>query len=516
MKSIAFELTEQQQGRAILAMARKRFRTAPGEGGGSRRVHYDTFDWRLWRAGYSLAATREEKAWRLECRRPEGVLPRLQSAADEPGFAWELPPGPLRDELAPILEMRRLLPLMEVERRRRELRLLDGRDKTVARLRLEAASVRPMESTSPIALPARLVAQPVRGFDRAFDRLREFLEGQGLTRDEAEILERGYRACGLEPGEYRPKVLVPLEPEMPAHLAVRRICRHLLEVIQVNEPGLRRDLDTEFLHDFRVAVRRTRAILGQVKKVLPPEPVRRFREEFRWLGKLSNEQRDLDVYLLKLDDYRAGLPAEVVTDLKPLERLLRRRQKAEHRRIVKELDGPRYRRLLSAWASFLADEETPDTPPAGREAIAEVARRRILKAHARVIKKGRLIQPDSPDEKLHRLRIDCKNLRYLLEFFRALYPPAEIGAVVGALKKLQENLGDFNDLSVQQSAMRGFADELAAVGTDVATLLALGRLITGLARRQGEERLRFHDQFGRFDRPKVRKRLRRLLGGSRR
>ena len=62
--------------------------------------------------------------------------------------------------------------------------------------------------------------------------------------------------------------------------------------------------------------------------------------------------------------------------------------------------------------------------------------------------------------------------------------------------------------------MRGFADELAASGADVATLLALGQLITGLARRQGEERLRFHDQFGIFDRPKVRKRLVRTLEGA--
>ena len=67
------------------------------------------------------------------------------------------------------------------------------------------------------------------------------------------------------------------------------------------------------------------------------------------------------------------------------------------------------------------------------------------------------IDDDSPDEALHRLRIDAKKLRYLLEFFRALYPPKEIGAVVGALKSLQDNLGDFNDLSVQQGAMRGFA-----------------------------------------------------------
>ncbi len=512
--SIAFELTKQQQGRGILAAARKQFRTAPGERGRSQRTHYDTFDWRLWRAGYSLAATRESKGWTLECRRPGAEPPRIQQATAEPGFAWQLPPGPLRDELAPILKMRRLLPLMQVQHTRRELRLLDRRDKTVAKLLYESNSVRPIERKSLIRLPARLVVKRVRGFDRAFDGLLAFLEGRGLARDDGAVLERAYRACGLVPGDYRSKVQVPLEPRMPAHLAMRRIHRQLLEVIRANEPGLRQDLDSEFLHDYRVAVRRTRAALGQVKKVFPTAPSRRFGDELRWLGGLTNVLRDLDVYLLKLDDYRASLPAEAAGNLKPLERLLRRRQRAEHRRVVKELDSERYRRLLSSWASFLADEETPDTPPEGKVAVAEVAHRRILKAHARVIKKGRRIGPDSPDDKLHRLRIDCKKLRYLLEFFRSLYPEREIGAVVGALKALQDNLGDFNDLSVQQGAMRGFADELAAAGEDVATLLALGQLITGLARRQGEERLRFRDQFGGFDRPKVRKRLVRMLEGA--
>ena len=385
--SVAFELTNQQQGRSILAAVKQRFRTCPGEGGSNHRVHYDTFDWRLWQAGHSLVAARDGKTWLVEWCGPTDRPGRTQRLGAEPGFVWQLPPGPLRDELKPILKMRRLLPLMEVQRSRRELRVLDGREKTVARVRLESASVRPVGRKSAIRLPARLVAAPVRGFDSAFERLRAFLDAQGLSTDERSVLARAYEACGLTPGAYQPKVRVPLEPEMPAHRAMRRIHRHLLDVMRRNEPGLRQDLDSEFLHDFRVAVRRTRAALTQVKDVFAAQRVAWFRDEFRWLGGLTNVQRDLDVYLLKLDDYRAGLPEEVVRDLDPLEQLLRRRQRAEHRRVVKELDGDRVLGLLSTWAGFLADEEAPDSPPGGRVAIAVVSRDRILKAHAKVIKK---------------------------------------------------------------------------------------------------------------------------------
>ena len=509
--SIAFELSNQKQGRAILATAKRQFRTARATRGRDRRTYFDTFDWRLWRVGGNLSAVRDGEDWTIRWRRAQGDNELSERSAAPPAFAWDLPAGRLRSDLGELIEMRRLLPLVELEGGSEELRLLDRREKTVARLRLEGWRVRPAGGKSAKRMPPRLVAVPVRGFERDFARLIGLLEHEGLKRDETPLLERAYEACGLEPGDYRAKVQIPLEPELPAHLAMRRIHRQLLETIRRNEPGLRENLDSEFLHDFRVAVRRTRSALTQVKGVFPVPALKRFRKEFAWLGGHTGALRDLDVYLLKLDDYRASLPAEAAAGLGALEELLRRKQKIEHRRVARALDTKRYRRLLSGWEAFLADEEAPDTPPTGRAPIAEVARDRILKAHARVIKKGRAIGPDSPDEKLHRLRIDGKKLRYLLEFFRDLYEPKKIAGVIKALKGLQDNLGDFNDLSVQQGAMTHFAEELAELHAPAAPLLALGQLIGNLIGRHDEERRRFHEQFDRFDRPKVAKGLARLV-----
>ena len=60
---------------------------------------------------------------------------------------------------------------------------------------------------------------------------------------------------------------------------------HLLSAMRANEEGTLRDLDTEFLHDFRVAVRRTRSALSQIKDVLPAEIEERYRAEFGWLDR---------------------------------------------------------------------------------------------------------------------------------------------------------------------------------------------------------------------------------------
>ncbi len=73
-----------------------------------------------------------------------------------------------------------------------------------------------------------------------------------------------------------------------------------LAAMRWNEAGLRADLDSEFLHDWRVAVRRTRCLLGQLKQVFPAGETRRLRSELGWLARLTGPLRDLDVFLLLL------------------------------------------------------------------------------------------------------------------------------------------------------------------------------------------------------------------------
>ena len=100
--------------------------------------------------------------------------------------------------------------------------------------------------------------------------------------------------------------------------ATKIILRSLFLVIKTNEVYISKDLDTEFLHDYRVAIRRTRSALGQIKNVFPKETTSRFKKDFSFLGKLSNQLRDLDVYLLKKDAYKAMLPSILRDDIDPL------------------------------------------------------------------------------------------------------------------------------------------------------------------------------------------------------
>ena len=63
-----------------------------------------------------------------------------------------------------------------------------------------------------------------------------------------------------------------------------------------NLPGTIGDVDTEFLHDVRVAVRRTRSLLKLGRPALPAHVREAWEPQFKWLGDLTTPVRDLDVY----------------------------------------------------------------------------------------------------------------------------------------------------------------------------------------------------------------------------
>jgi CHAD domain-containing protein len=280
-----------------------------------------------------------------------------------------------------------------------------------------------------------------------------------------------------------------------------------------NEEGTRRDLDSEFLHDFRVSIRRTRSALTQIREVHPAEDVERFKEEFRWLGAETGPARDLAVFLLKMDAYREGLPPEVRSDLDPLQEFLGRKQRLAHDRLVAGLDSERYRRLVEDWRAFLS--EAPAGALFARNAerpIREVASERIWQVYRRMVKRGRAIDDGSPAEAFHDMRIRVKKLRYLLEFFRSLYSEQAISRLVAELKRLQDNLGDLNDYRVQMQSVQAFAAEMTEErSAPVGTQLAMGRLLERLDTGRAAERSRFAKRFERFASAENRRTLARLL-----
>ena len=263
-----------------------------------------------------------------------------------------------------------------------------------------------------------------------------------------------------------------------------------MEIIGENLPGTLEDIDTEFLHDLRVAVRRTRSLQRQFKSIYPGS-LQHHRDEFKRLQQLTGDLRDLDVYLLDFPALKASLPAQMQADLDPLRTLLETRRTRALNATRRGLKAKRTQDELEAWKAFVQDVESNVT-------VKALASKRITSVYKKMVKMGRAIDDDSPAEDLHELRKVGKELRYLLEFFANLYPPAVVKPLVKSLKALQDVLGRFQDREVQADELRALRDDVAKVEGGAAALMAMGLLVDRLAREQHEARAEFAAQFEAF------------------
>ncbi len=116
-----------------------------------------------------------------------------------------------------------------------------------------------------------------------------------------------------------------------------------------------------------------------------------------------------------------------------------------------------------------------------------------------MVKRGVQLSDPPPAEDLHRLRIDAKKLRYLLEFFGGLWPKKATSRLVKELKQFQDILGGSNDMAVQQRHLAAFAETLMAEGsTRAGTVFAMGRLADTMAERQETYAEAFAERFELF------------------
>lgn len=486
------QMTVRGAGEAVAGAVKVR----DGERGEHLRNYYDTFDGLLYAAGVSLV----HEDGRLSLIERETGLVRAALATPPPRmplFATELEPGALRDSLRELTDLRALLPLVQVQLRERRMSVLDGEQKTVVRLALEETSLTgPAGKVSP--LRPRLRITPVRGYDSERHSLLLMLEHDlGFKPADEPLVDEAVRVAGGVPGGFPSKIEVSLRVEERADAAAAAVLRALLGVIEANLEGTIEDLDSEFLHDLRVSVRRSRAVQRELKGVFGPAELARFRTEFRWLQQASGDARDLDVHVLEFDAMRALVPEPMRDDLDPLLDVLRARRVKAHAQLVRDLRSQRTTRLLSSWRAFLdrlEDADATERPDAARP-IGEVAGDRIRKVYRQMVRMGGAIDESSPAEDYHELRKKGKELRYLLELFGApLYPAEVVKPMIKTLKGLQDVLGRHQDREVQVALLSSLGPEVG----ETAALLAMGALIGRLADDERAARGEFAGSFAEF------------------
>ena len=296
-----------------------------------------------------------------------------------------------------------------------------------------------------------------------------------LTRDLAIVpvfeskAERGWRLTDGESRSPRRAVATPLSPDASTATAFRRIAMACLAQVSANAELLRIVRRPEAVHQMRVGLRRLRAAIGVFKPLLAERE--RIETELKWLAHEADAARDLDVFIR--DVFHPTALAAPSPELAPLGRHLLAARGQAYDRVLKAVASSRYALLMLETTAWIETAVLPDDP------VAPFAAEALTRLHRQVEHRARDLVDLDPEAR-HHLRIRAKRLRYAAEFFCDLFPARRRRTrYLKALERLQDTLGELNDLAVARHRIPG-----EAALDDPATAFAAGRVI---GRRERDE-----------------------------
>ena len=442
-----------------------------------RYTCYDSPDLQL--SLYRLSLAMKED--RLTLQSYDGALPVEEiTCHTAPTCVMDVPNSRIRQHLLERLGNLPLTPVFVVQEQKLMLRILDQHQKTTVRMIIEEASLVKKACSGP--LQPRIWIRPLRGYRKEAKQVLRWCAEHDLSPTVTSVSQEALAQLGRSPGKYSVKRPLPLRPDLHADDAARRLLRLLLAMVKYNERGMRHSDDPLYLHDFRIAIRRARSLLSQTRAVFPQDETKQLRKELAVLGRSTGNVRDLDALLLVQDAYQKRLPTNRQSALQPFWTFVQQQRMEHYHRLTKAFETKRYKATIQHWEAFAAEPDKPDhNQPSVESFVLECLRDKGRSVLSR--DPDSLLQADS--EELHTLRIECKKLRYLFDFFITAFPDLPIRDVLKQLKRVQRTLGRIQDISVQVAFIRQFSDATLNVASNGReTRQALELLLTSLVSEQ--------------------------------
>lgn len=411
-------------------------------------LYYDTPDQDLHTRGIALRLRRQGHRWlqTVKCagRSAAGLTSRPEwetpyggdfdfSAVDAESVRSWLERRKIRSRIAPLFETNFLRTTWRFEPRPGVALLLAfdrgwiaaaGRHESISELEIEIAA---------------------GDTDALFDLAGRIAERIPLAPALLSKAERGYRLFrNVQPAPVK-AAGIPLAGDMLPLEAFRIIALACLEHLQQNHEGAAGSSDPEYIHQMRVAVRRLRAALRLFAPLLPPGFAQALLPPMREQMAILGHTRDMDVLL-------AEIAAPVLRSLAGEPRLaalvgLVTEQRHRQRQLATQsLRSPHFGRLMLLATDLLHRPPFQPVPPRIAGNLAAFADGRIRRLRRKVLRLAAAATTDDPAS-LHALRIGVKRLRYALEFFAPLARGKTFAREIARLARLQDTLGQINDLA---------------------------------------------------------------------
>jgi adenylate cyclase len=418
-------------------------------------LYYDTPDFGLRRRGIALRLRQKGRRWlqTVKCAgtssgglssRPEWETPYAGhfdfSAIDDPQTRARLEKPKLKQRIVPVCETsfnRTAWHFEPAPGTRIEL-VLDrgwiaagGRREAISELEIELLAGDPAE---------------------LFALARRFAERLPVAPAPLSKAERGFRLFAQTPSVPVKAAPIALAAEGSAARGFVAIAMACLDHLQQNHAGALASDDPEYIHQMRVATRRMRAALRLFAPLLPENLTTAIAAPLRELMDVLGRARDLDVLLTEVaEPVLHALPDE--PRLAALVGVITARRGERREAAIDHMRSARYGRAVIDVLAILHthDASLAAVPPAPafsevEPTLAAFSAARLRRLRKKVLALAAGARADDPPS-LHALRIGIKRLRYALEFFAPLAPPKAMRRLLGQLVRLQDTLGQINDLA---------------------------------------------------------------------
>jgi|KBSMisStandDraft_5_1062788.scaffolds.fasta_scaffold05764_2 inorganic triphosphatase YgiF len=444
-------------------------------------VYYDTPDLDLWQAGVSLRVRRSGRQWLQTVKSGGAVTAGLHQqhefetplAAPFPDFegiqtseaAVFFSPPELRERLQPVV-------VTEFTRTSSELTPAGG---VAIEFCIDRGELKSGDATLSLCEIELEMKDGAPG--HAYDIALQLLETIPLLVEDRSKLERGIALHLRTPAKPLKSRRSLVAAGMRTNDVFRTLILGCLAHYTANQRGMLEGGDPEYLHQMRVALRRLRSVFSTFSPLFPAAVIAPLVEETRWLARILGVTRDWDVFgtetlppVVARHAGHAGLAAVV--------QAAERKRAGANRRARRAVASVRGQGLLlkfgawtaaEAWLAALTDEQRADL----NRPADEFARETLAAALKRVRKRGRKFAHLAPPD-LHRLRISAKKLRYATEFFAPLFDEKTARDYRGALARLQDALGSYNDAVKMTALAEQASRSLTGAAIDEARGIMLG------------------------------------------
>ncbi|MCK4710647.1 MAG: CHAD domain-containing protein, partial [Gammaproteobacteria bacterium] len=359
----------------------------------------DCFDQSIRKSGQALIFTDNM----LMLLQPDGII-LTQAAVEASGFIADQNDGPVKNALSFVSPLRRILVIGHGTLSDTRVNAVDSEKKTHVR-----AHFRTFRANAADAQMTQATLQALRGYDSAFESMRQKIDQLGYKVEQDMSIVYGRLIAQYQP--YNPKPVIAISKDELAFQAANDIIRIYIEVARLNEPGIITDEDSEFLHDYRVSLRKVRSVVSLFKGIYSDEQTLTLKREFSNLMSPTGRLRDLDVYLLDRQNYFKLLPESLHDGLTMMFNLFETERNEQLKIISTHLKSSAYKHSINSLHTLFSGSTDLQAGANADHSAYLYARELIWKRYRKVCKIARAINPNTPDSEVHELRIHCKKLR---------------------------------------------------------------------------------------------------------